>query len=1656
MKRILRIFLKSIAWLIAGVVILITLVVIAVQFPGVQTRIAREGAVLLEEKIGTPVRIDKLRIGFPETIAIQGLYLEDQRGDTLIYLGRMSVSTDLLALLSNEVILNHISVERLRANINRSAHDTSFNFSYIPAALAGSEPPDTSQQESPWAISLESLLFRDIAISFHDHAGGTIADVILGEFSIGLDTFDLENSVYKASEIRLTNSKLQLEQRPARIVLPYDPTDTVSVGLPDIGFRQLSITNLDVDFNETLSGTRLSAEVGNAAINAKRISIRDNDVRLKDVQVQRTFIAVHSTTAVLTDSMEAPVEPASIPDPWHITVDEVSLADNAVQYYDLTQPSASEGIDFSRLWITKLRLEAKSIAYSPDGMSATLEDFSFRERSGLGLTGMKGRITLGETEARLEDFVASINRSELRADLQAQYPSLQRIASNYQDATIEASVSSDIGTADLLFFQPSLRDSLPIKLDKNPRVQFKTQLSGTLADVQLRMLEINAFDKTHLQAFGTIKGAPDMESLRMDIILNKLFTTRTDLETNLSENIIPDSLIIPDWINIRGRYLGSMKVATTDVHLTSDMGGVDLNGHINIDSLSDNPGVDASLTTTDLNIGRFLNKPDSVLRSLSMMATVNLSGLSLQTMKGDFKTVVSNFFYNNYTYSDLTIDGTLDAGKLKARTAMVDDNLEFVADIDYQFDQEVPRYGLLFDLTNANFQALNLAKDPIRARGSLQLDLRTSDFQKINGNAGLRKVAIFNGDELYAIDSLLFASIDQEGRSEISITSDLFTADFRGSFNVFQLPMAMQRFINNYYHMDDTLEVVDTGPQHFAFNIELRNTELLTELLVPELKEFVPGKISGIFDSERDVLNIDIALDRILYGNIGIDSLSIRTRSDSSALDFQLVIDELMFDSLRIDGIELSAVLADDEMKTKMFVFDSLNQHKYVLAGVFKSIDEGIDLIISPDETKLNYLNWTVPPDNYIRFNPTKLIAHNVTLSHNREKILLASAPEPETPIRIGFRELRLDHFGGITAEANLVSGILNGDIDVYTENNEGKAFTADVAINDLAVRGGAWGDMRLQVTQSASNRFDVDFGLNGPGNDIAIQGFYQAGDLVTLNLAADVRRFALPTLQPLIDDQVSGLDGIFSGNLQITGSPQKPDLRGELRFSDVSFLSKMLNTRFALNDERIQFVSDGVAFNKFRIVDERSNEATIDGKILTRNYRDFRFNLNLNVSDFRLLNTREGDNEMFYGRVDLDARARITGDLTTPVISVDIGLSDGSALTYIVPQTEAAALQSEGIVKFVDRTFENDPFMKRIENEVGDTLKSVFTGIDLTARLALSGEETFSVVIDPVTGDQLTIRGNANLTLKIDPTGDMNLTGRYEINEGTYNFTFYKFVKREFEIEKGSSIVWMGDPLNAEMDIRAIFNIETAPIDLLSNQLTGADQNQLNTYRQRLPFLVYLGMSGELMKPEIGFEIDMPPDQRGAFNGLVYARLQDINTRESDLNKQVFALLILRRFISDDPFTSQVGGGLESTARRSVSKVLSDQLNRLSQNIKGIELSFDIKSYEDYSGGAAEGQTELELGVSKSLLNDRLVVKLSGNVDIEGRNSNRQATDYIGDLALEYKLTPDGRIRITGFRNSNYDMIDGELIETGAGLIYIKDYNALSELFKANAAKKK
>ncbi len=234
---------------------------------------------------------------------------------------------------------------------------------------------------------------------------------------------------------------------------------------------------------------------------------------------------------------------------------------------------------------------------------------------------------------------------------------------------------------------------------------------------------------------------------------------------------------------------------------------------------------------------------------------------------------------------------------------------------------------------------------------------------------------------------------------------------------------------------------------------------------------------------------------------------------------------------------------------------------------------------------------------------------------------------------------------------------------------------------------------------------------------------------------------------------------------------------------------------------------------------------------------------------------------------------------------------------------------------------------------------------------------------------------------------------------------------------------------------------------------MSGLSQVDKNAYKQTFPFLVLLKLRGEILHPEISFEIQLPPEDKGILGGAVNAKLNLLNSNPSALNKQVFAILVLGRFIQENPLQMDAGNWASTVVRSTVSKFLSAQLNQLSSKVvPGVELNFDIQSYDDYSTGQAQGRTQVELGLKKQLLNERLSVQIGGNVDVEGAKAKQNsASNITSDVTVEYKLTKDGRYLLKGFRHNQYEgAIDGLLIETGVGVSYVHNFNKWKDFFRA------
>jgi hypothetical protein len=115
------------------------------------------------------------------------------------------------------------------------------------------------------------------------------------------------------------------------------------------------------------------------------------------------------------------------------------------------------------------------------------------------------------------------------------------------------------------------------------------------------------------------------------------------------------------------------------------------------------------------------------------------------------------------------------------------------------------------------------------------------------------------------------------------------------------------------------------------------------------------------------------------------------------------------------------------------------------------------------------------------------------------------------------------------------------------------------------------------------------------------------------------------------------------------------------------------------------------------------------------------------------------------------------------------------------------------------------------------------------------------------------------------------------------------------------------------------------------------------------------------------------------------------------------------------------------------------------------MELTFDIQSYNDYQSGKAEGRTQMDFGVKQQLFNERLSVELEGVVDVEGEAAKQNSVnDLTSNVTVEYKLTKDERLRLKGFRHNRYDgAVEGLITETGAGVVYVRDFNKWKYFFR-------
>lgn len=1662
-SRLGRLLLK----LLLVIAVLLMLVIILVQTPYVQNLARKKAQEYLSGKLKTKVEIGKLYIGFPNTIELGNLYIEDLQRDTLIAGKSLKFELDMWKILHSNIAVHSVELEGITAKIKRQLPDTSFNYQFIIDEFAAKEPlPAKPKDTIALKISLNKLLLTKVRLVYNDIVTGNDMEVWVEHSKTLIDKIDPSHMQFSIPLIEIKGITAKVYQNTP-LKTPDESAANTTASPLQLLLKKINLSGISVDYRNTASALSSNILLGELTTNVRTFDVNRQLVILDEITLNKTTAAVTIgktvTAAVLNKKAAVLIDSANAG--WRFQVAKTSLNDNNLRYDDNTKPALTSGIDYAHIYATGLHLTISNLLYSKDTIAGNISSGSLREQSGFVLTGLRSYFLYNGHQVYLKDLSLQTPGSFIQRSVAVTYPSLEAVQKDPSKMTIAVDLqNSKVQLKDILSFAPFLKKQPAFKNEKEVW-QLNGQLKGSLANLRIPAFQFSGLQHTKLYISGSIQNLAATKKIYADIVIKNISSSRADILRMVPTGTIPSNITLPEQFSINGRLKGGMTALQTDLSLHSTLGDATVRGTASrfIDSI--NALYDLTVTLNKVNLGALLKDTSKTFGLLTASLTAKGKGYNPHYATARVHGTVRSAEIKQYNYQHFTVDGSIADQQLQLAAAIRDPNISLSLEGNGNFSTQYPAVKLTMQIDTLQTLALHLTADTILYRGKITVDFPVTNPDSLYGNLLVTQSLLLKNKLKVPVDTIQVTAGSTDSGQFIHLSSDAVKLQLSGQYKLTQLASVFQQSIEPYFSTIPGSTKVATAPYNFTVNGIVSNAPLLKALL-PQLDSLKPITLKSSFSSNNG-WQAALSAPLLINGPNKINNLQLRATTQQDKLLINTSVAHLQIGtSLNIYPTSLTAAIAHNNIDFSLLNKDKAGKNKYRIAGLVTQPGKGLYAVsVKRDSLLLNYDKWTISDSNKIVYDGNGINISQFKLGKENQLLSVNSAtPAPDAPIDVSFNSFRLSTLSAFVKPDSLfVDGILDGKAQI-NDLMTLPTFNADLTVNNLAMNADTIGNLQMKVKNTQANIFAANMQLSGRGNDVQLTGNYYSGpdNNSRFELNADIHQLQLNSLQGASNNAIRDATGMVNGKLAINGTMDKPQVNGNINFNKTRFNLGLLNSYFSIDQEKITFTKDGIGFDSFTIIDSAGNQAVLNGMARTNDFQHYRFDLTMRARDFHALNTTKKDNKVYYGQLYFTSNLSIKGTDTAPVVDGSLTVNDKTRLTVVLPQKEPGIEEREGIVKFVNMNAPPTDYV--LINQYDSLNSSSATGMDVSVNIEVKKEAELSLVIDEGNGDLLNVRGEALLNAGIDPSGKITLTGSYEMEGGSYELTF-NLLKRKFDIQKGSKITWKGEPTAAEIDLTAVYIANTAPLDLLQDQLEGSPMAIRNTYLQKLPFEVDLKMKGELMKPDITFDILLPDNKNYNVSKniveLVNEKLTELRKEPSELNKQVFALLLLTRFINENPFQSSSGGiTAASFARASVSKLLTEQLNQLATDlVKEVDINFDVVSQDDdYTTGTRQSKTDLNVALSKRLLNDRLTVTVGSNFELEGaQNTGQQASNIAGNVAIDYRLSKDGRYLLRAYRKNDYQgVLEGYIIETGIGFIISVDYNKFKEIFQSQAAKEK
>ena len=1411
-----------------------------------------------------------------------------------------------------------------------------------------------------------------------------------------------------------------------------------------IGYLRVNTSDLNFDKN--------IYKINKLYLNYPKIYLKADSAGTFNYQFILTKLGFSNSDTSATDSMPAQLEIANL----RIT--------NATMLYQVSDSIVNpELVNFNNLYFSRFNTWISNFQLINDSIKLNIDSLRFYEKSGWNVTNLTAGAFLYNGNVQLNQLSYASPWSAVYFSYFAFKADGWKAYSNFISdvfMNIAFAPGSKFSFKDLQFFTTEIK---PIYQTFN----VYGNVAGTINNIKIRNFEVSYGANTQLITQIDAIGLPDINNTYFDVKIQRLSSSEADINSLHYENdssklliSVPKELENFGVFNYSGRITGLSKNFVADGTLTSNLGLINTDVKISEDTVKHKINVVGIIAAQGLDLAALTGNSKN-FGKLAIYDTININIFSGNRIEGTINGIIDSVGLFGYDYTNTKINGTFTEKTFDGLVTVNDKNLNAVFQGYLNFENEKPMFDFTLNVKKANLYKLKLEKDSgSYFSAGIRANFQGSTIDDINGSVFLTDKLIYKrGNKSLILNTFNVSSdvrsiIAGKEFKTISVYSDYFDAEISGILELSKIATSFENFLSNYIpasrlgqsqkksnsnksHLAHENESSEIG-NNFKFVFNLRKTKTLTDFFMPSLSLSDNTVISGEFNSIHNFMELNASASLISFGGVNVHEflISANTRDNIFTVNSSSSIFEFS-PGYSIQNFVLETATQSDS--TAVFLQWDNKKDSAVNKGIITAVASYlvnpvagnfpiVDVNFNRDSLVINDSKWLVQKLRII-VDSNSIDVRNMFFQSVEQMIsangIISEKPTDELNIR--FQNFDMESLNPLLGTLS-ISGRMSGGTKIL-KLYQTPVFSVNSLIRNLIVNKVPLGNMSIESEYIPSEeRIFVDVFTQRTINESVtinedtlklvhvIGNYYPVSNKVDFSM--DINWLPLNTFKPYFEEYMStSRFTVLSGKGRLTGTTEKPVINSMIFLKGGFFNINYLGTKYDITDTLgIHVTNKLITINKSKLLsDKGAGVGYIHGNIRHNMFSDMKLNLELNSKNFQFLNTQRTDSSDFYGKAYATGDIKITG--SPELLQIDIqAKTEKNTVIYLPLDVNQDVTDDNNFITFKSTD--------TLNVEQKQEYKVDLTGIAMNFNLDVTPDAEIQIIMDETVGDIIKAQGNGNLRMRINTVGDFLLFGTYTIEKGEYLFTLQNILSKKFEVTKGSTLKWNGDPMEAIVDIQAEYKLKK--VNLYDLMLSDEFRDE------KVPVSCYLNMTDYLMSPQIKFDLSLPDA-----NERVVSQVKNLD--EENLNKQVISLLVLNKFQPLPGFKPDQDFSGGSGTKFNTGELISNQLNHWLDDISN-QVDFGI----NYQTGNQLTTDQVELALSTQLWDDR--VSINGNVGVGGETkvaNVNNSNSVVGDVEVEVKLTRKGNLKLKIYNKSNQELDYGTSpYKQGVGIFFRKDFN--------------